>query len=219
MKCAARFGSFVWCFLCLGGAAARAEPLKVTSTITTSGSFDCLSTIQCSGEGTDSVTFGSGEDTATLTFTGVSSTFEVTNRVTPVTLGAFELMASDGFVFPVFPTNPRRPILRFDFNVAQAQPVVASTTRIMRFGPGGRPSLSIQLASSFFALPIGSTEPFNYSAIVYTIKPFPFSIEPGHITPLTAQVGAVPEPTTILLVGTGLASAVAVRRRRRIRAA
>ena len=46
--------------------------------------------------------------------------------------------------------------------------------------------------------------------------PFPFTIRPGSTTPLTADVGAVPEPASIVLLGTGLLGAAAARRRPKV---
>jgi hypothetical protein len=216
MKHAMTLGSLVCCFLCTGLASARAEPFTVTSTITTDGWFSCTA-IQCGGQGTNSITLGSGLETATLTFTGLSSTFEVTNKARPVALGAFELIASDGFVFPAYPApHPRFPIVRFSMTLGQAQPVLASTTIQWLFGPGGRPSLSLQKGGSYSKLPIGPDSP--YRAIVYSFEPFPIILHPGRISLLSARVGAVPEPSTLLLVGSGLAGAVVARRRRRVRA-
>jgi hypothetical protein len=66
----------------------------------------------CSGEGTNSITFGSGASTATLTFTGVDTSIDVTNHVQPLPLGQFSLTATEG-TFPTHPVNPtQQTILR-----------------------------------------------------------------------------------------------------------
>lgn len=126
---------------CVSAAAnARADPFSVSTTLVTSGVFDCRSTIVCSGEGTNSITFGSGADAATLTFTGVNSTFDVTTTRTQVTFGEFQLDAPDGFTFPTHPANPKQPMLSFLLNIHQAAPVPADSQRRMEFGPEGGPS-------------------------------------------------------------------------------
>src|SRR4051794_25456073 len=101
MRFTARIAMLLVVLTTLSPAAARAEPFIVTSTtLTTSGNFDCRASITCTGEGTNSVTFLSGTGSATLTFTGLRQTFDVTNQRQPVTLGSFELTQTEGFVFP-----------------------------------------------------------------------------------------------------------------------
>jgi hypothetical protein len=88
-----------------------------------------LSSIVCGGEGTNSITFGSGASTATLTFTGVDTSIDVTNHVQPVSLGEFRLTASEGFAFPSHPTSPKHSILRFAIRLDQTTTIESSGAR------------------------------------------------------------------------------------------
>ena len=194
---------------------AQADPFAVTTVLSSSGALFCRSTIPCSGEGTSSLTFDSGDQSATLTFIGLSSTFEVTNRPSPVTLGEFELSASGGFVFPTHPANPELSIVRFVLTMTHSSPTMSMRRQQWLFGPGGEPSLTVlQARQGYVTFPLG---PFGngYTRMVYDMNPFPFTIASNAVTPVTADVGVVPEPATMILFGTGLAGAVLVRRRRR----
>jgi hypothetical protein len=82
--------------LLLVPAGARADPftvlpdgsLVVDAIFSTHGVFTCR-VAACSGTGTDTITFGSGGNSATVTFTGVSQDVEVSNSATPASLGSF----------------------------------------------------------------------------------------------------------------------------------
>jgi len=198
MKQVMTFSAFLWCLLAAG--TAGADPFTVSTSIVTSGWFDCRSTIPCTGEGTSSLTFGGG----TLTFTGVESTFDVTNRANgPIVLGTFSV--SEGFVFPSHPV-PSQPAVRFWLSVKQSTPVPAEMVKLWQLRNG-----TVQIGIDHFSLPLGNSTQSGYTAIVYDLNPFPF----GSQGTLTADVGVVPEPASMLLVGTGLAGALAARRRRR----
>ena len=202
-------------------AEAKADPFTIqpngdlvfNTSFTTQGVFTCFPSIMCSGSGTSSITIGTSGNLATLSFTGANETVQVGNTASHVSLGQFEGAASSGFTFPA-PTA-QGAILRFDFTLNHSSPVASSTSRTWFFGPGGTPLLPFQQGETWLALPAGPNPPgYNYPAIVYSLSPIAFTLPANGVQSLGADVGAVPEPATLLLFGAGLGGMAYVRRYR-----
>ena len=214
-------GTFTFLFMVVSTGMARADPFTIRPDgslvfnveLATSGTFNCRSTIPCTGEGTNSITIGSAGNRATLTFNGVTSAFQVSGNSRRVTIGTFEGTASEGFTFPRR-ENALAPIL--DFNLVLTHTSPTSSTRRERFEffwPGDRPDLSRPRVSDFHAtFPVGSQPAgYHYTGIVYSyLSP---SIPSNGARSFEANVGAVPEPSSLLLMGAGLATGAYARRK------
>lgn len=197
--------------LAFGSAAVvRAEPILVTSsTFSVEGTFHCRAEL-CSASG-NTVTLGDGDSSATMIFTGRSGTIDVWNHVRPVTLGDIESTASEGFLFPPSP-HPAQPVFFLRVVLRQSLPVQGLSTRVFESGPGGTPTLPL-LGTDFshFAVLTGLD---NYPRTIFSLSPFPLSLPSSGTTTITADVAVIPEPTTMLLLSTGLGVVYARRRHR-----
>ncbi len=199
-------------------AVVHAEPFTIlpngdlvfNTSISTTGSFICGSVVSCTGSGS-SITLQSGGGTATFSFTGVNTSFVAGNETVPVTLGTFDDSATAGFSVPNL--NPNFALFSFALTLSQSSPVVASDSLTWRFNPSF--TVSGDPSRTDLVVPSGpQPPPYQYNAIVYTFRSFPVTLPLNGSTNLVADVGAVPEPTTMLLAGTGLIVAF-VRRRKR----
>jgi hypothetical protein len=202
----------------LAASRAAAEPFTIQPdgdlifnvAATTQGTFSCTGRMTCTGSGSNTVTLWSGAESATFTFTGASVSAGVGNVTVPVNLGTIAGTTTPGFSF-LPPDNPHASFFILDLSLSQSSPIASTSGTQWGFGT----ELSRLGGLSYLQTFTGPNPPgYNYPSIIFTFRPSAFQLQANGTTTLIADVGAVPEPASVILLATGLGGML-VRRRRR----
>jgi hypothetical protein len=193
---------------------------------TTRVQFSCgypMPTSTCATDGT-SLTIGSGDAWATLTFASYTGSGVATNvRTGGFAIGAFNLTygGSSQFLWPI-PTN-QAALFFARVTVQETGPIVSTSSLTRGFrtvNPFELTDNCCEGTGRYVQLGMSEPPPAVIGPVAIIIDEFsPMTIAAGDTTlTVTAAIGIVPEPSTWAMILIGLGGIAAVRRRTKARA-